>query len=164
MQPVERLRWPSQSEERRAFDRDGTPCLLLVAADADAPSNLGKFEDWIRLPASEADITTRITQLAERAASRQRSLPMFDETGLLRVGEKWVAIPPVEASLVSALLENFGSVIARNDLIQAAWPDSHMARNALDVRILRLRRRIEPLGLAVRTVRSRGYLIEYAEN
>ena len=33
-------------------------------------------------------------------------------------------------------------------------------RNALDVHMLRLRRRIAPLGLEVRTVRSRGYLLQ----
>jgi DNA-binding response OmpR family regulator len=36
------------------------------------------------------------------------------------------------------------------------------SRNALDVRILRLRRRVADLGLAVRTVRHRGYLLEIA--
>ena len=33
-------------------------------------------------------------------------------------------------------------------------------RNALDVHVLRLRRRLSPLRLAIRTVRSRGYLLE----
>jgi DNA-binding response OmpR family regulator len=32
----------------------------------------------------------------------------------------------------------------------------------LDVHVVRLRRRIAPLGLAIRTVRSRGYLLEEA--
>ena len=33
-------------------------------------------------------------------------------------------------------------------------------RNALDVHVLRLRRRLAPLGLEIRTVRSRGYLLQ----
>ena len=33
-------------------------------------------------------------------------------------------------------------------------------RNALDVHVLRLRRRIAPLALSIKTVRSRGYLLE----
>jgi DNA-binding response OmpR family regulator len=37
-------------------------------------------------------------------------------------------------------------------------------RNALDVHMLRLRRRLEPLGLEVRTVRSRGYVLQPATN
>jgi DNA-binding response OmpR family regulator len=37
-------------------------------------------------------------------------------------------------------------------------------RNALDVHVLRLRRRIAPLGLEIRTVRARGYLLQAAAN
>ncbi len=33
-------------------------------------------------------------------------------------------------------------------------------RNVLDVHIVRLRRRLAPLELVIRTVRSRGYLLE----
>ena len=36
-------------------------------------------------------------------------------------------------------------------------------RNALDVHVLRLRRRLAPVGLVIRTVRSRGYLLEQAD-
>ena len=41
-----------------------------------------------------------------------------------------------------------------------AWPDGAPTRNALDVHVLRLRRRLAPLGLEIRTVRSRGYLLQ----
>ena len=45
--------------------------------------------------------------------------------------------------------------------------DYHLGRGALsaaglDVHVLRLRRRLTPVGLAIRTVRSRGYLMEPA--
>ena len=40
--------------------------------------------------------------------------------------------------------------------------DTPPTRNALDVHILRLRRRIAELGLEIRTVRSRGYLLQAA--
>ena len=45
-------------------------------------------------------------------------------------------------------------------MARRAWPNGAPTRNALDVHILRLRRRIAPLGLEVRTVRSRGYLLQ----
>ena len=44
----------------------------------------------------------------------------------------------------------------------AGWPGGTPGRNALDVHVLRLRRRLEPVRLAIRTVRSRGYLLEPA--
>lgn len=63
---------------------------------------------------------------------------------------------------MSALVERFGTVVGRDQLARAGWPDGAPGRNALDVHVLRLRRRIEPLGLVIKTVRSRGYLLEAA--
>ena len=54
----------------------------------------------------------------------------------------------------------FGAVVGRELMARRAWPNGAPTRNALDVHILRLRRRIAPLGLEVRTVRSRGYLLQ----
>ena len=47
-------------------------------------------------------------------------------------------------------------------LAERAWPTGVPTRNALDVHVLRLRRRIAPLGLEIRTVRARGYLLQAA--
>jgi DNA-binding response OmpR family regulator len=71
-----------------------------------------------------------------------------------------VSLPPVEARLMSALLDRFGAVVSRDQLSKTGWPRGAPGRNALDVHMLRLRRRIAPIGLAIKTVRSRGYLLE----
>ncbi|MGQ0804164.1 MAG: helix-turn-helix domain-containing protein, partial [Actinomycetota bacterium] len=60
----------------------------------------------------------------------------------------------------SALVERFGAVVGRETLARRAWPEQRPTRNALDVHMSRLRRRIAPLGLGVRTVRARGYLLQ----
>ena len=79
---------------------------------------------------------------------------------MLRLGSEWVSLPPVEARLMGALLERYGAVVSRDALARAGWPSGAPGRNALDVHMLRLRRRLGPLALAIRTVRSRGYLLE----
>ena len=61
---------------------------------------------------------------------------------------------------MGALVGRFGAVVSRDQLARAGWPEGAPGRNALDVHVLRLRRRISPLGLAIKTVRSRGYLLE----
>lgn len=76
------------------------------------------------------------------------------------MGLGWVSVPPLEARLLSTLLDRFGAVVSRDNLSRSGWPTGAPGRNALDVHMLRLRRRISPLGLAIRTVRSRGYLLE----
>ena len=59
-----------------------------------------------------------------------------------------------------AMLERFAAVVSREALARAGWPDGAPGRNALDVHMLRLRRRLGPLRLVIRTVRSRGYVLE----
>ena len=71
-----------------------------------------------------------------------------------------MSLSPVEQALTRALLERFGAVVTRDDLAARAWPDGAPTRNALDVHVRRLRRRLAPLGLEIRTVRSRGYLLQ----
>jgi DNA-binding response OmpR family regulator len=118
------------------------------------------LEDWIRVPADEVDLHARVENLTRRSRSRGTLQPTVDEDGVLRVGSDWVPLPPVEARLTAAMVERFGAVVSRDALSRAGWPDGAPGRNALDVHVLRLRRRVMPLGLAIRTVRSRGYLLE----
>ena len=66
----------------------------------------------------------------------------------------------MEARLTEALIGRFGAVVSRDALARAGWPGGAPGRNALDVHVLRLRRRLDGLGLVIRTVRSRGYLLE----
>jgi len=138
----------------------GVPRLLLVEADAAPPSVADELEDWIRLPADEIDVHARVDALERRLRTRSGAVPALDDGGVLRGGDAWVPLPPVEARLTRALLERVGAVVSREALARAGWPDGSPGRNALDVHVLRLRRRLGPLSLAIRTVRSRGYLLE----
>ncbi len=62
--------------------------------------------------------------------------------------------------MVEALLKRFCAVVShlRPDL--AVWPGEAPLRNALDVHISRVRRRVAEVGLHIRTVRGRGYLMD----
>ncbi len=159
---VELVRWPAGERHRAELREAGRPCLLLVEDGAPAPLVSSPHEDWIRVPAAESDLQARIDGLARRAGEVVAEVPALDEDGLLHLGDEWVSLPPVEARLTAALLERFRLVVSRESLSRAGWPDGSPGRNALDVHMLRLRRRLDPLGLAIRTVRSRGYLLEAA--
>ena len=123
------------------------------------PVAASDLEDWIRLPAHDGDLQARVEGLRARAA-RGLAAPELDLDGVLRLDGRWVSLPPVEGRLTAALLDRFGAVVSRDSLARAGWPDGAPGRNALDVHMLRLRRRVAPLALAIRTVRSRGYLLE----
>lgn len=154
------LRWPLEQERRQDLVAQGRPRVLLVEGDEPAPVLLDCLEDWVRLPATEADIEARRRAVAHRATTHQPDRPELDPDGVLRFGAEWVSLPPVEARLMAALIERFGAVVSRDQLARAGWPKGAPGRNALDVHMLRVRRRIAPLDLAIRTVRSRGYLLE----
>ena len=157
------VRWPSEELTRGRLREAGVPRVLLVEGGAPPPVVNDELEDWIRVPADEVDLHARVDAIARRVRARANDAPSLDDDGVLRVGDAWVPLPPVEARLTAALLERTGAVVSRDALSRAGWPDGAPGRNALDVHVLRLRRRLGPLGLAIRTVRSRGYLLERAE-
>jgi DNA-binding response OmpR family regulator len=87
--------------------------------------------------------------------------PVLDADGLLRFGGRWVALTPVQARVVTLLLDRFGDrVTGYDELRQAAWGATSRSPQALATLVKRLRRRIEPIGLDVLTVRLRGYVLD----
>lgn len=156
------LQWPAEVARRDELQRLGCPRLLLVREGA-PPTPTDDLEDWIRVPAADIDIEAREGALRHRAEARRHQRPELDADGVLRLDDRWVSLPPVEARLTEALLSRFGGVVARETLSAAGWPDGSPGRNALDVHMLRLRRRLSAVSLVIRTVRSRGYLLEPAQ-
>jgi DNA-binding response OmpR family regulator len=168
---VTMLRWPEEAGRRSSISQSGVPRLLLVAHGEEPPPVADCLEDWIRVPAAESEVRARVDALAARGQAHLGNgqeqpggprTPEIDDFGVLRLHGAWVALPPLEARLAEALLERLGAVTSRETLVRAGWPAEAPGRNALDVHVLRLRRRLQPVGLAIRTVRSRGYLMEPA--
>jgi DNA-binding winged helix-turn-helix (wHTH) protein len=156
------VRWPAERERREQLRRGGRPRILLLDDGASPPDPDDCLEDWARASIDEVDLRARVVALERRATFHDRSAPVLDGDGVLHHPEAGVALPPVEARLMTALLERSGAVVSRDALARAGWPEGAPGRNALDVHVLRLRRRVDPLGLVIRTVRSRGYLLESA--
>lgn len=158
------VHWPAEERTRSALRDQGVPRVLLVEGTAPPPALVDDLEDWIRVPADEVDLHARVDAIGRRCRERTAGKPTLDDDGVLRFGDAWVPLPPVEARITGALLERSGAVVSRDALGRAGWPGGAPGRNALDVHVLRLRRRLRPVGLAIRTVRSRGYLLERASS
>jgi DNA-binding response OmpR family regulator len=159
---VEVVRWPADSTRLAEMREAGVPRLLVVADDAEPPIPVDCLEDWVASTASEREVDARRLALSIRG-DQHAVRPLLDGDGLLHHRDSWVSLSPVEQSLASAMLDRFGAVVTRDMLADRAWPTGVPTRNALDVHVLRLRRRIAPLGLEIRTVRSRGYLMQSRE-
>jgi two-component system OmpR family response regulator len=157
------IRWPAEADRLPGLREARVPRLLLVDEDAAPPVVADDFEDWVRVPAPEQDLRARVEGLSRRAEAAGQRFPEIDEHGVVRFNGAHTAVPPVEARLAELLIERFGTVVSRDVLSNVGWPGGHATRNALDVHVLRLRRRLAEAGLSIRTVRSRGYLLEAAE-
>ena len=151
------LSWPAEAAEAARLDEQGVPHLLLVEEGGEAPICASCFEDWIALPADEAEIRIRMLGLARRAAHHSPR-PAVDPLGHLSHRGHSVFLSPIDQRLAHALIERFGEVVAERDLIQAVWPEG-ATNQALRVHVSRLRQRIDPVGLKVKCVRSSGYVM-----
>ncbi|MGH9246106.1 MAG: helix-turn-helix domain-containing protein [Acidimicrobiales bacterium] len=160
---VELVAWPNETARCAALEAQGVPRLLLVAGDSPPPPPTRDcLQDWVRVPADGEEVAMRVLSLQHRARHHSVEAPLINEDGVLRYGTSWVALPPIEALLAHVLIDRFGEVAGRDTLLRAAWPTGARParRNVLDVHMLRLRRKLEDAGLAVRTIRGRGYLLE----
>ena len=152
------VRWPAGADKLEVLRSQRAPRLLVIGEDSSPPRPVDELEDWVRLPVDEGDIRGRVDTLAKRA---QRLLvPSINSDGVVHYDGTLTTLSPVEARIVEPLVDRFKSVVSRSDLTRAVWGGVAPGRNALDVHVSRLRRRLELSGMQLRTVRSRGYLLE----
>ncbi|WP_313896608.1 helix-turn-helix domain-containing protein [Streptomyces sp. GC420] len=153
------VRWPVEAKELEQLRRRGVLRLLVVENGATPPVTTDSREDWVRAPVSKADFTARVAALRARAGTYQ--VPVLDQDGLLRYGSQVVPVSPTEMDLLQPLVERFGTLVARHELIALLRARRGGAsRNALDLHIMRMRRKVAGLGLSIRTASGRGYLLE----
>lgn len=158
---IDVVTWPEQATRLTELRDAGLPRLILVEGSGLPLITADPLEDWIRVPADAADVELRANTLMRRVELSDQIRPEMDDAGLVRFGTEWVALPPVEARLVAAMVEAWGVVVSREELSAKGWPKKPVSgRNALDVHVTRIRKRLEGSGLVLRTVRSQGYLLE----
>ena len=70
-------------------------------------------------------------------------------------------LPPRERALLELLFTRAGKVVAKEAIVQSLTAlDDILSDNAIEQYISRLRRRIAPYGLSLRTARGIGYFLE----
>jgi two-component system OmpR family response regulator len=152
------VRWP---EEIRLLEHSvalGMPRLLVVEDGTEPPEVTDTLEDWIRLSADERERQARMATLRRRAG--QGMVPIFDGRCRLGFGEAWAALSPIEYRLAAELVGKFRRIVSNKELTVSAWGDSPPRPNALRVHLTRLRRRLEPIGLVILTIRCQGHIMQ----
>ncbi len=151
-----------------------TPVLMLTARDAveDRVRGLeGGADDYLVKPFAIAELVARVRVLTRRAQTRADDtlslgrLRMDLSAKRLFAGDAEVEISAREWSVLEYLLSRAGKVVGKEQILQgiAGWDES-LSENAIEVYVSRLRAKLEPAGVRVRTVRGFGYLLEAVED
>ncbi len=151
-----------------------TPVLMLTARDAieDRVRGLESgADDYLVKPFALAELVARVRVLTRRAQARSGdaltlgSLRMDLLARRVFIGEKPVELSAREWSVLEFLLARVGKVVAKEQILQSitGWDDA-LSENAIEVYVSRLRAKLEPAGLRIRSVRGFGYLLETVES
>lgn len=154
------IRWPEEGPRRVQLARRDLPRLLLLDVEVEAPICHDPLEDWVRVPAPAPDVRAREESLMRRFEERRASTPELNENGVLRFRNVSVELTPLQARLIARLLTELGAVVSRSELLAAGWGDEEVSPNSLEAQLTRIRKRIEHMDISIRTVRSRGYVLE----
>ena len=152
------VRWPEEMRLLEHFVALGMPRLLVVEDGTEPPEVTDTLEDWIRLSADDRERQARMATLRRRAG--QGMVPIFDGMCRLGFGEAWAALSPIEYRLAAELVGKFRRIVSNKELTVSAWGDSPPRPNALRVHLTRLRRRLEPIGLEILTIRCQGHIMQ----
>jgi two-component system OmpR family response regulator len=146
------------------------PVLLLTARDAveDRVRGLeGGADDYLIKPFALSELVARARALVRRSQARVgnelrlAALRMDLEARRVFIGDEPLSLSAREWEVLSFLLARAGKVVAKEQIALSSqgW-DLGVSDNAIEVCVSRLRAKIEPAGLKLRTVRGLGYLLE----
>lgn len=152
------IQWPADEELRQELVELGRPRLLLVDTDAEPPVCSDVLEDWVRLPVSREDRHARVRALETQMELESPLAPVLKGNGTLEYRGARTHLSAIQADLMRLLIARYEAVVSR-EALAGAWPEGEPTPNNLEVAVGRLRRQLEPIGLRIRTVRSRGYLL-----
>ena len=129
------------------------PVLFLTARDA-LTDRLSGFsaggDDYVTKPFDIEEVVARLHALLRRAAGRPATrvggLVLDPAQHSVASAGHSLTLTPTEFRLLAALASQPGKVLARQELIRAAWPHGAIVyENTLDVYIARIRRKLARL-------------------
>ncbi len=155
----------------------GLPILIITARDSieDRVGGLDAgADDYLVKPFEMPELEARIRALLRRQRAdrdseiRVGSLTMVPGQPRVSLGGTNVDLPASELALLETLATRLGRVVSKQTIAERLSRGGNPPSDtAIEVCVHRLRRRLGPFGLKVRTLRGFGYLLEsgtYAES
>lgn len=157
------LHWPEEDALRRELAAGHTPRLLVIGADQQPPAEWDPLEDWMREPIAHDEFEARTAVLGRRGG-QAASTPRIDERGVLSVGADKVPLSALQQAVLRPLLVEQSRPVSRRRIAEAyvaAGGDD--GPRALRSALVRLRRRLRPLGVTLHVFTNGALMLECPE-
>lgn len=126
-------------------------------------------DDYMAKPFDVREFEARVRSLLRRQAGLRSAVVTLGALTLDLTSRQFslegqvVDLPPRERALLEVLVMRAGKVVAKEAIVQSLTSlDDMLSDNAIEQYVSRLRRRLQPHGIGLRTVRGIGYLLEKA--
>lgn len=146
------------------------PVLVLTARDAldDRVKGLDLgADDYLTKPFDLPELEARVRALIRRGQSGGGSLLKHGALALDTAGRRAtlngepLELSARELGVLEVLMLRSGRVVNKEQLAERLYGwDEEVGPNAIEVYVHRLRKKLEPAGVVIRTIRGLGYLLE----
>lgn len=156
--------------KRLRYRNTNTPVLILTARD-DLESRVRGLDlgadDYLSKPFDLLELEARVRALLRRNSSAHSALMTcgalsFDSSARrASIDGQPLELPKRELCLLEILLHRVGQVVSKEQIAAQLFAfDDDTSLNAIELYMHRLRKKIAPARLNIRTIRGLGYLLE----
>jgi DNA-binding response OmpR family regulator len=159
-------------EVLRQWRAQGKDLAVIILTASDGLQNRLRglnegADDYLAKPFEPEELVARLRAIARRRRGSSSNLLVAGalsfntDTRELRRGEERLQLSPREAALVELLMASPGTAVPKSRIISAmsSW-ESNFSANAVEIYILKLRRKLAGAGVNILTLRGVGYVLE----